>query len=86
MGQEPSDLSSWDNWAAEPSERYVPRNIPEAVYEQNEYYDPPLGPGGDTQSARHINAGTQVVEGGQINSEDYVAAHLLYAIYQGEGP
>lgn len=68
MGQESSDSSSWDNWETEPSGRYVPRSIPELVYEQNEYYDPPLGPGGC-----------------QINSEDYLAAHLLYAIHQGEG-
>jgi hypothetical protein len=27
-----------------------------------------------------------VVEGGQINSEDYIAARLLYTIHQGEGP
>lgn len=68
MGQESSNLSSWNEWETEPSRRYVPRSMPEPVYEQNDDYDHPLGPGGC-----------------QINSEDYLAAHLLYAIHQEEG-
>ncbi|KAF8857852.1 kinase-like protein [Acephala macrosclerotiorum] len=43
MGQESSDLSSWDNWATESSGERVPRSMPEP--EQNEYYDPPVSPG-----------------------------------------
>ena len=95
MGQESSDLSSWDNWATEPAGRYVPRSIPEPLYEQNEHYDPPLGPGCDnfTQSTYLNPAGAQalgewgqVVDGDQVNSEAYLAAQLLYAIHQGEGP
>lgn len=62
---------------------------------QNEYWNPPLSPGGNTftKSTHHINTRAQrwgewgqVIEGGQINGEDYVVAHLLYAIHQGEGP
>lgn len=95
MGQESSDLSSWDNWATEPSMKNGPRNILEPVSERDRYNNPPLGPGGDTfkQSIYRTNAGAQgaggcgqAVEGGQINSEDNMAAHLLYAIHQGEIP
>ncbi|CZR65638.1 uncharacterized protein PAC_15538 [Phialocephala subalpina] len=87
--------SSWDNWETESSGEYVPRSIPEPVYEQNEYYDPPVSPGANTltQSTHHINARAQglgewgqIIQGGQINSEENMAAHLLYAIHQGEGP
>jgi hypothetical protein len=42
MGEDPSDWSSWGKRATEPSERYVPRNIPEVVDEHSNDYDPHL--------------------------------------------
>lgn len=93
MVRESSSLSSWDNWATGPSVKNGSRNILEPVSERDRYNNPPLSPGGDTftQSTYHINAGAQgaggcgqVVESGQINSEDYMAAHLLSAIHKGE--
>ncbi|CZR66942.1 uncharacterized protein PAC_16842 [Phialocephala subalpina] len=60
--------------------RHIGRSIPEPVYNQNEYYNLPLSPGGNTftQSTHHINARAQrwgewgqVIKGGQINGEDY---------------
>lgn len=70
MGQESSNLSNWSEWDTEVTEnfrRYVPRSIPQPVYEQNDDYDRPPSSGNQ-----------------EINSEDRLAAHLLYAIHQGE--
>ena len=67
MGQESTNLSSWNEWETEPSRRYVPRGMPEPVHEQNDDYDRPPSSGDQ-----------------EINSEDRLAAHLLYAIHQGE--
>ncbi|KAF8866678.1 hypothetical protein BDZ45DRAFT_795699 [Acephala macrosclerotiorum] len=50
MGQESFNLSSWNNWEIKSSGEYVPRSIPEPMYEQNEYYDPPVGGNGDRSS------------------------------------
>ncbi|KAH9212571.1 kinase-like domain-containing protein [Leptodontidium sp. 2 PMI_412] len=90
MGQESSDLESWDRWSAA-SGGDVPRTTPEPVYEQNEYHNPPLGSEDNTftQSTYHINTGGQGgrnwgqnIEVAQTDSEGYLAARLLYQIHQ----
>ncbi len=82
---DPSELSSWENCTTEPSVEYVPRSIPEPVYEQdgyNTYY------GGDAVAQdAYVHTAAQGGEGGAwVNSDDYMAAHLLYAIHEGELP
>jgi hypothetical protein len=103
MGEEdPSGLSSWEDWQTEPSVEYVPRSIPEPVYEQNGYYDPHYGGSAVVQDAYEVDTGAQgggasaenayvvntAAQGGErgpwVNSDDYMAAHLLYAIREGE--
>jgi hypothetical protein len=86
MGEEdPSELSSWENWATEPSVEYIPRSIPEPVYEQNGYYDPHYGGGAVAQDAYVVDTAAQGGGGGAwVNSDDYMAARLLYAIHEGE--
>jgi hypothetical protein len=103
MGEEdPSELRSWENWATEPSVAYVPRSIPEPVYEQNGYYGPYYGRAAVAQDTYVVDTGAQggdafvqdayVVDtaaygrerGAWVNSDNYMAVHLLYAIHKGE--
>lgn len=92
-------MSSWEDWAAEPSVGHVPR---ESVYEQNSYYDPHYGGSAGFQDAHIVDTraqggGTSVenayvvdtaAPGGErgawVNSDDYMAAPLIYAIHEGE--
>ena len=85
MGEEEASyVSSWD-WATDPSVEYVPPSIPEPVYEQNGYYDPYQGGGAVAQDAYVVHTGAQGgVEGASINSDDYTAACLLYALHEDE--
>ena len=86
MGEEEAfNVSSWEDWTTEPSVEYVLPNIPEPVYEQNGYYDPYQGGGAIAQDASVVHTGAQGrVEGASMNSDDYTAARLLYAIQEGE--
>ena len=81
MGEEPSDVSSWENRATEPSVEYVPRSIPAPVDEQNGYYDPHLSQGGGAVAQDVVDTGAQGgVEGAWVNSDDYTAARLLWKV------
>jgi hypothetical protein len=86
MGEDPSDWSSWGKGATEPSERYVPRNIPEPADDQNNDYDPYLTQGGDAFAQDYL---VNTVAQGRENcawtdSEGWMAARVLQAIRGGE--
>jgi len=71
-------VSSWDNWATEPSGEYVSQSIAEPVREQHNYYDSYF-----VQDAYVVGTGAQGEgEGEWINGDDYTAARLLYAIHE----
>jgi hypothetical protein len=87
MGEEdPSSMSSWENWTREPPVEYVPRSLPEPVYVQNDYYDPRLMRGGVTFAQNvYVHPTAQNGEAvASVNSDDYMAARLLYAIREDE--
>jgi hypothetical protein len=83
MGEEEASyVSSWDHWATEPSAEYIPRSIPEPVYEQNRYV---VDTGAQGGNAYVVDTAAQGGEGGAwVNSDDYMATQLLYAIHEGE--
>ena len=84
MGEEPSEASSWENWATEPSVQYVPRSIPEQI---DGYYDFHFIQDGAAfaQNAYVVDIAAQGFgRDAWMNSDDYMKACLTYAIHEDE--